>query len=538
MWPLRLSGFTNSTDIRDVPGVRCRGLVRAGPPVNCRLLLKSKPILPTSPDWRIPRTVKPVIDGIAIKQWLVPYQNSALAALQYHPGPMLFWPTGSGKTAAAILWSQLDGDKTVVVTRSNTKRQWKLEVQKFTTLKARILNGQTVEEIPSDIDLVILNWEILPHWLSTLKMWAGPRASVIYDEIHRAKNWKRTEKGVDAKGNVIHCNLRNISSSAAAFSHFVRRRLGLTATPIRDRISDLWSQLDILEPGCWGSNWDFVHRYADAKPGKYGGLDTSGRSNTQELKLRLAMSFHVVTRDELARHLPAKRRQIAYLDKEDQNPPARGFKTEFKRAAKAGPAAILEIRLAEAATRKRKWIVDTVVDAVESGQKVVIFTGRRKDCDTLGKTLAKRLATAVRWAHGGNPLHERESLRVWYRDNDEPCVLVGTHDAWGEAIDGLQCTDLAIFAMLPWTPGSVTQSEGRFCRHGQTRPVLILYVVAAGTADERVSEVLLDKLEAVRDTLDDTESGDIASVLSGEADEDAIIASILADFQGETNGEP
>tara|TARA_R100000655_G_scaffold60205_1_gene98615 strand:+ start:115 stop:291 length:177 start_codon:yes stop_codon:yes gene_type:complete len=57
-----------------------------------------------------------------------------------------------------------------------------------------------------------------------------------------------------------------------------------------------------------------------------------------------------------------------------------------------------------------------------------------------------------------------------------------------------------------------------------------MYVVAAGTVDERVSELLLTKLEAVRDTLDDDLSGDVASVLSGEADEDAIIASILEDF--------
>ena len=84
--------------------------------------------------------------------------------------------------------------------------------------------------------------------------------------------------------------------------------------------------------------------------------------------------------------------------------------------------------------------------------------------------------------------------------------------------------------MLPWTPGAVTQSEARFSRHGQTRPVLIMYVVASGTVDERVSELLLEMLVAVRDTLDDTESGQVAAVLSGEADEDAIVASILEDF--------
>lgn len=238
---------------------------------------------------------------------------------------------------------------------------------------------------------------------------------------------------------------------------------------------------------------------------------------------------HVVPRGELERSLPAKRRQIAYLDPEDQCRPAGGFKSEFKRAASRGPSAILEMRLAEAASRKRAWIIATVQDAVEAGQKVVIFTGRRKDCDRLGRELAKKHCE-VRALHGGDTTADRERGRLWYVNHPGPCVLVGTHDAWGEAVDGLQCTDLAIFAMLPWTPGSITQSEARFSRHGQKRPVLIMYVVASGTADERVSELLLEKLVAVRDTLDDNESGQVAAVLSGEADEDAIVASILEDF--------
>ena len=470
------------------------------------------------------------IDGVPVMEWLTPYQRRGLERFEHRSG-VLYWATGAGKTAAALLWSQQSPGRVVVVTKANTKRQWKVEAQRFTDVSVRILRGHTTKPIPHDCGMVIINWEILPHWVDVLIKWRPTR--VIYDELHRGKNWKRTQNVVNAQGKIVKQSLRNISASAAHLAKHVPRRLGLTATPIRDRISDLWAQLDIIEPGGWGTNWDFVHRYCDAKPGKYGGLDTSGRSNTDELKQRLARVMHVVTVDELAQHLPAKRRQIAYLDKEDQNAPARGFKAEFKRAAKAGPSALLSVRLAEAATRKRVWIIETTLDAATSGQKVVIFTGRRKDCDRLGSTLASKLAkhdVEVRWAHGGNTAKEREDIRVWYKDNTDPCVLVGTHDAWGEAVDGLQCTDLALFAMLPWTPGSVIQSEGRFARHGQTRPVLIMYVVAAGTVDERVSELLLSKLEAVRDTLDDDLSGEVASVLSGEADEDAIIASILEDF--------
>ena len=57
--------------------------------------------------------------------------------------------------------------------------------------------------------------------------------------------------------------------------------------------------------------------------------------------------------------------------------------------------------------------------------------------------------------------------------------------------------------------------------------MLIMYTVASGTVDEHVADVLLNKLQSVEAVLDDKESGEVANVLAGDQDEDAIIASIL-----------
>ena len=43
-----------------------------------------------------------------------------------------------------------------------------------------------------------------------------------------------------------------------------------------------------------------------------------------------------------------------------------------------------------------------------------------------------------------------------YAATEQGCAFIGTTDAFGEAVDGLQNTDLAIFGLLPWTPGQVT----------------------------------------------------------------------------------
>ena len=59
-----------------------------------------------------------------------------------------------------------------------------------------------------------------------------------------------------------------------------------------------------------------------------------------------------------------------------------------------------------------------------------------------------------------------------------------------------------------------------------------MYTIAEGTVDEHVADLLLTKLQTVEDVLDDEESGDVARTLGGDADEDAIIASILAASAG------
>ena len=200
-------------------------------------------------------------------------------------------------------------------------------------------------------------------------------------------------------------------------------------------------------------------------------------------------------------------------------------------AAKRGAQALFETKLLEAASRKRGWIADTAVESALAGQKVSILTGRRADCEGIAKQVQKKLKgedVLVLTGHGGDSTTYRDELVAQYAAREEATIFVGTTDAFGEAVDGLQNTDLVIFGLLPWTPGQVTQAEGRFSRHGSKRNVLIMYTVAEGTVDEHVADLLLTKLQSVEDVLGDVESGDVARTLGGEQDEEAIVQSILA----------
>tara|TARA_R100001594_G_scaffold149928_1_gene209256 strand:- start:2641 stop:3201 length:561 start_codon:yes stop_codon:yes gene_type:complete len=180
---------------------------------------------------------------------------------------------------------------------------------------------------------------------------------------------------------------------------------------------------------------------------------------------------------------------------------------------------------------KRKLVVEHVWEDIFSGtEKVVVFTGRRQDCTALTKAISKKLASLnvpVFSGHGGDSLSVREDEVKAFAGRDGAAVFVGTTDAFGEAIDGLQCTDSVYFALLPWTPGQVTQAEGRFSRHGSDRPVLITYLIAEGTVDEHVADLLLDKLEDVADITLDEEAEGLADTLAGVDDEEELINSIL-----------
>jgi len=261
------------------------------------------------------------------------------------------------------------------------------------------------------------------------------------------------------------------------------------------------------------------------------GWEYPGLSNQEELMERLRWSKHKISQHAISVNLPDKRRQVVRLPLSEQNRPA-AFKRDITRASKTGDRdSLFEVMLFEAASRKRKYVVERVQEAVKCGQKVVVFTGRRRDCDSLGDSLSKKLTCPVWCAHGGTTTEKRDEIRHEYMETKGGCVLVGTGDAWGESVN-LQDTDLALFVMLPWTPRAIRQWEGRFCRLGQKRPVLVSYIIASGTVDEHVADILLDKLPAVGAVAEDEAISEVEAAFSSSGED--LLARIQNIFSDQT----
>jgi hypothetical protein len=493
--------------------------------------------------WATAGEVRPwVIDG----DFVLPYQREGIGFAGSLPGSHLWWPGGSGKTLALILWGLLAAAPrpVIVVTKAAARGQWASEVRRFTTLDPFVIRPGGKESL-EDYALrmaggdrrpfVILGWEAIPHHIQEIRrLFGGTRASVGFDEAHKGKSHRRFKPVPQPDGGVRFDDLENVVSSASKLSRMAGRRICTSATPVKDRRRDLWGQLDLAEPGAWGGSLCWMKRYCDARPGIWGGWTTTGESYTSELIDRLGFVVHKLSYAETHRSLPPKRRQSVYLSADEQNAPTAGTADAVRKAAKRGEAALVEARFAESASRKRKRVVEMVMESVASGGKVVVFTGRHADVEALDLAVRKeaggKLIAGVNcWAaHGGNTTPDaREAIREKYMAATGPAVLIGTGDAWGTAYN-LHDTDHAIFAMLPWTGGDLHQWEQRFSRHGQLRPVLISYVICVGTIDDQVASSLIAKLPAMEQIAGDSETASAEAALSGIENREKIAASLLA----------
>ncbi len=269
--------------------------------------------------------------------------------------------------------------------------------------------------------------------------------------------------------------------------------------------------------------WGYASKNCAARENPFGGMDTRGSSNLEELQRRLGFVVHSVPHSLANRSLPPARRLVTFIPIAQQVR-AEGSRNLIRGALHRGAAGLREALLMEAASRKRKIILDHVLDAIDGKLKIVIFTGRKIDVESIRAAIAKKAPGCPLWAATGNDSPEqRDAWRLEYMAAPGPAVFVATGESCGEGQD-YQDTDLGIMAMLPYTPGQVIQYEGRWVRLGMRRPVEIRYFVAEGTIDEHVSAILLEKLPAIERTVDLDEVSGLTSELAG--DESELIASM------------
>ena len=504
-----------------------------------------------------------------------PYQYVGVAWATSRPWVLDVWSCGAGKTLGALLACLAQPGPVLVVCPAKARHVWWSQVQEYTHIepfRVRPASEQrkgepTLQEYLTECrqqnrrPFVIIGAESLPDNMTAA---AEVHPSVIiFDALHihgSRKRWravpqadgsvkfeKRKTKASQRSDSKVDRENRAVAVMEVSRMSCVKRRIGLTATPLDDgRPRRLWSQLDLLNPGGFAHSYSkFAHRYCDARPGQFGGLNDKGSSNLQELKARCSFLVHEVPYSESHAALPSTRTQVVYLSPSELNRAERwSDKETFGQAIKGivkdmkvNPLAkerVIEARLAESCSRKRRYIVGEVLEGLKGGGKVVVFTARRRETEKWAEEISKALKKGdeaqgdvpVWMGHGGVSESEREIMVDTFRESTGPCCLIGTGQAFGTAVDGLQTASLAIFAMLPWKPGDFVQWKGRFDRLGGGA-TLLKVVVASGTYDERVVEILVEKFGPIEQFLQADELAGMDEKLLGMEDRKSLMQGIL-----------
>ncbi len=203
----------------------------------------------------------------------------------------------------------------------------------------------------------------------------------------------------------------------------------------------------------------------------------------------------------------------------------------------AEQAKAIEESSAEAKLSRLKEILQQEGFFDHADKRLLIFTEFRDTLDYLMKKL-KDWGFSVGCIHGQmksgsrNDPNTRLYSEQQFRDGAIQ-VLVAT-EAAGEGIN-LQCCNILFNYDIPWNPNRLEQRMGRIHRYGQTKECLIFNFVATNTIEGQILKKLLERLQEIRDALDDDAVFNVIGEILPAAHVDRVLREYYAGRFGESD---
>lgn len=464
------------------------------------------------------------MDLSGIRATLYPYQLRGVEFAAYKKGVIIADEMGLGKTLQAIATAIVKKDafgfeRTLVLCPASVKNQWKNEIEKFTDETAEVIEGKPEyrEERYRDSEafFLIMNYETVLRDRHLINRHAPD--FIILDEAQRIKNYEtitaRSIKGLEKKHALV-----------------------ITGTPIENRLIDLFSIMDFIDPYFLAPLWEFSyqHCYFDHQLKN----KITGYYNLQSLKERLGDVLLRRTKREVIKELP----NITHLDiPVEMHPEARQLHTGFA----SGIGKILSKKFITPYDMNRlmmllnqmrmvcdstflidketnhspkldelKHILTEKLDMHNSDRKVIIFSEWTRMNGLIGKVL-RELDIHFVELNGKVPVPKRQALVDTFY-HDETCKVFLSTEAGGAGLN-LQAADTVINFELPWNPAKKNQRIGRIDRLGQkadqltvinliTRDSIEIRIATGLALKQNLFESVLDQ-DSVSDEVDFSEKG-------------------------------
>jgi superfamily II DNA or RNA helicase len=513
----------------------------------------------TSPDWsnivagpwlartlaglRDPDQLAQLDPGAALKATLRPYQQAGVRWLHLLSslglGACLADDMGLGKTMQVlalllVMRARAAPDETrrtsLLVAPASLLANWAAEIERFApTLTAIIahpsaMTGAELTAFDRDriagIDLVITSYGSL---LRVPALLATPWRLAILDEAQAIKTpgakQTRATKQIDA-----------------------RARIALSGTPVENRLGDLWSIFDFLNPGLLGSGkafTTFIKRLSSQPHNPYAPLRALVRPYIlRRLKTDRSVIADLPDKTEVRAFCQLTRKQAALYQQSVADLTAELGRAEGMKRRGIVLASLM--RLKQICNHPSQWLGDGSWSEADSGklarlreiaeviaakqEKVLVFTQFREMTTPLAAFLGSVFGRPGLVLHGETAIGKRQPLVCRFQDDERVPFFVISLKAGGAGLNLTAASHVVHFDRW-WNPAVENQATDRAFRIGQTRNVLVHKFVCRGTVEERIDQLIDSKRQLSQDLL---ESG--GEVLLTEMRDDELLKLVALDL--------
>jgi non-specific serine/threonine protein kinase len=298
-----------------------------------------------------------------------------------------------------------------------------------------------------------------------------------------------------------------------------RVRIALTGTPVENRLGDLWSIFDFLNPGLLGSAKAFAgFTKTLAARGDHGPL----RKLVQPYVLRRlktdrriiadlpdkteVLAYAQLTKVQAALYadaVDALKDQLATVD--DDGMRRRGLilaaLLRFKQLCNHPSHFLGDGAYAPEASGKFHRLRELAEAIAAKQEKALVFTQFRELTEPLAAFLATVFGRAGLVLHGGTPVKQRQALVDRFQSDEQVPFFVLSVKAGGTGLNLTAASHVIHFDRW-WNPAVENQATDRAYRIGQRKNVLVHKLVCRGTIEERIDALIEAKKGLSRDALE------------------------------------
>jgi superfamily II DNA or RNA helicase len=466
---------------------------------------------------RSPEGLASVEGALALNGTLRPYQQLGVRWLYFLSelglGACLADDMGLGKTIQVLAFllalkrQKQPNPPSLLVAPASLLANWAAELDRFApSLKALVAHPSATPaselkalgpERMNGVDLVITSYGALLRlpWL-TETAWR----LVVLDEAQAIKN-------PDAKQTRMAKKLK------------AQVRFVLTGTPIENRLGDLWSIFDFINPGLLGSAREFTNllkRLSARRHNPYAPLRELVRPYIlRRLKTDKTVIADLPDKTEVKAFCQLSRKQAALYQQAvkelaDELQDADGIQRK-------GVVLSFLIRFKQICNHPSQWLGDGVWSEQDSGkwarlreiadviaakqEKVLVFTQFREVTTPLAAFLGSVFGRPGLVLHGETPVRSRQELVRRFQEDEAVGFFVLSLKAGGFGLNLTAASHVVHFDRW-WNPAVENQATDRAFRIGQKKNVMVHKFVCRGTVEEKIDNLIESKRQLSKDLLE------------------------------------